>query len=99
MKEKPAVTEKPAGAQERSPGEKPAGAATPVAAEHTGEGAYGIRIRPGADKTHRVRSRHIPNGVKRANPNLREVKTLRFGPPRYPIDAMPASYEQTQIRV
>ena len=39
-----------------------------------------------------------PNGGKRGNPNLREVKTLRMGPPRYPIDAMPASYEQTQIR-
>ena len=39
-----------------------------------------------------------PNSVRHGNPNLREVKTLRIGPPRYPIDPMPASYEQTQIR-
>lgn len=36
--------------------------------------------------------------VNRGNPNLREVKTLRSGPPRFIIDTMPASYEQTQIR-
>lgn len=36
--------------------------------------------------------------IKRGNPNLREVKTLRSGPPRFIIDTMPASYEQTQIR-
>lgn len=36
--------------------------------------------------------------VNRGNPNLREVKTLRPGPPRFIIDTMPASYEQNQIR-
>jgi hypothetical protein len=39
-----------------------------------------------------------PDTTKRPNPNLREVKTLRSGPPRFIIDTMPASYEQTQIR-
>jgi hypothetical protein len=39
-----------------------------------------------------------PDPQRRGNPNLREVKTPRSGPPRYPIDTMPASYEQTQIR-
>jgi hypothetical protein len=30
--------------------------------------------------------------------NLREARTLRPGPPRFVIDAQPASYEQTQIQ-
>jgi hypothetical protein len=40
----------------------------------------------------------IAPNEKRGNPNLREVRTLRVGPPRFIIDTMPASYEQTQIR-
>ena len=39
-----------------------------------------------------------PNGSNAWNPNRREVKTLRVGPPRFIMDPMPASYEQTQIR-
>lgn len=39
-----------------------------------------------------------PEAGKRGNPNLRQVKTLRSGPPRFVIDTMPATYEQTQIQ-
>ena len=35
---------------------------------------------------------------KPGNPNRREVKALRAGPPRFIIDTQPASYEQTQIK-
>jgi len=38
----------------------------PAKAEKQGKGAYEKRIRPGADKVHGARSRHIPNAVKRA---------------------------------
>ena len=39
-----------------------------------------------------------PDNARRGNSNMREVKTLRPGPPRFIIDTMPASYEQQQIR-
>ena len=53
-------------------------------------------IRPVPEGTP-VRFEIAPNG-RQGNPNLREVKTLRPGPPRFIIDTMPASYEQNQIK-
>jgi hypothetical protein len=35
---------------------------------------------------------------KQLSPGLREVKAVRFGPPRFIMDAQPPSYEQNQIR-
>jgi hypothetical protein len=51
------------------------------------------------DQGIRVPLQLTPVGANYGNPNLREVKTPRPGPPRFIIDTTPASYDpQQQIR-